>query len=112
MTTAGRLRKAVEAALVCSEHPSGHIEACEACSWFATASSAALAAALPIVEELERDAARYRHLRRNCQYGFDDSDAVQLVHRNGETGVHQNPRWREDLDAAIDAAMKGERDGE
>jgi hypothetical protein len=54
---------------------------------------------------MERDAARYRWLRKRCQYGFEDRDGPQLVHRNGETGPCQNPRWREELDAAIDAEM-------
>lgn len=60
-------------------------------------------------DALAKDAMRYRWLRRNCQYGFDDhDDGPQLVHRNGETGPHQNAHWREDLDAAIDAAMEGQ----
>ena len=57
-------------------------------------------------DALAKDAARYRWLRRNCQYGFEDHDGPQLIHRNGETGPHQNARWREDLDAAIDAEME------
>jgi hypothetical protein len=57
------------------------------------------------LQELERDAARYRWLRSNCQYAFEDRDEPQLVHRNGETASSQNSRWREDLDAAIDAAL-------
>mgnify|MGYP000848335158 FL=1 len=111
MTTADRLRAAVEAALpegfYVIDPMHGKIADID-CSLRALV----LAAVQPIVEELERDAARYRHLRRNCQYGFDDHDYPQLIHRNGETGAHQNPRGRDDLDAAIDAAMKGERDGE
>jgi hypothetical protein len=57
------------------------------------------------LQELEKDAARYRWLRSNCQYAFEDRDEPQLVHRNGETASSQNSRWREDLDAAIDAAL-------
>ena len=57
-------------------------------------------------EAERKDAERYRWLRENCQYGFEDHDGPQLVHRNGETGPHQNPRWREQLDAAIDAARE------
>ena len=52
---------------------------------------------------VRKDAERYRWLRSNCQYGFEDQDGPQLIHRNGETGPHQNARWREHLDAAIDA---------
>lgn len=106
MTAADRLRKALEAALPCA-CLDGTVKPCPRARIHAV-----LAAVLSIVEELERDAARYRHLRRNCQYGFDDHDDPQLIHRNGETGARQSPRWREDLDAAIDAAMKGEHDGE
>ena len=54
------------------------------------------------------DAERYRWLRAHCQYGFEDHEGPQLIHRNGETGPHQNARWREDLDAAIDAARAKE----
>jgi hypothetical protein len=55
--------------------------------------------------EDKEDAARYRWLRANCQYGFEDHDEPQLIHRNGETGPHQNADWREDLDAAVDKLM-------
>jgi len=58
-------------------------------------------------DELQADALRYRWLRENCQYGFNEADqGPQLVHLNGETGPHQNAMWREALDAAIDEAMK------
>lgn len=62
------------------------------------------------VAELEADAKRYQWLRKNCQYGFDDHDGPQLIHRNGETGPHQNPHWREDLDAAVDELNDGSND--
>lgn len=72
----------------------------------------AFSAALDEMEKLElalsaarRDAERYRWLRSNCQYGFEDREGPQLIHRNGESGPHQNPGWREELDAAIDAAL-------
>src|SRR3990167_2277046 len=61
------------------------------------------AAALTAALEDREDAERYRWLKRNCQYGFEDHDGPQLIHRNGETGPHQNTKWREQLDAAIDA---------
>lgn len=59
-----------------------------------------------VLEALRRDAGRYRYLRANCRYGFEDHDGPQLVHRNGETGAHQQTHWRENLDAAVDAEMQ------
>lgn len=59
---------------------------------------------IQIANEYVNDAERYRWLRSRCQYGFEDHDGPQLIHRNGETGACQNANWREDLDAAIDAA--------
>lgn len=50
-----------------------------------------------------KDAARYRHLVETCNVGFDPSEPWQLVIWEPDTGED----WKAKLDAAIDAAMKG-----
>ena len=58
----------------------------------------------PALGEGCKDAERYRWLRANCRYGFEHTSEPQLVHAT-ESCPHEDVHWRENLDAAIDAAM-------
>jgi hypothetical protein len=53
------------------------------------------------VAELEKDAARYRHLVKTCNIDYEPSEPWQLVIWEPNTGED----WKAKLDAAIDDAM-------
>jgi len=64
-------------------------------AFYAAASPDAIIALLDRIAELERDAARYQHIRLNDQW--------MVIY-----GMRQSPFYMgRELDAAIDAAMKG-----
>jgi len=61
-------------------------------------------------EDVDRDAARYRWLRTIGNQGAkerDGSGPLVVVDSPSKTPRYIGPLWGDDLDAAIDAAMKG-----
>lgn len=65
----------------------------------------ARAALLAAVEELAKDAARYRWLRNNCLNAGHGSVTVFLDDRGGSGNFHKQI-YKEQIDSAIDQSMK------
>lgn len=63
------------------------------------------AALLAAVEELAKDAARYRWLRNNCLNAGHGSVTVFLDDRGGSGNFHKQI-YKEQIDSAIDQSMK------
>ena len=63
------------------------------------------AALLAAVEELVKDAARYRWLRNNCLNAGHGSVTVFLDDRGGSGNFHKQI-YKEQIDSAIDQSMK------